>query len=63
VKVFVQMPIDTPFKVGDIFLERGYCIKEIGADGKPVHEDITSIYLRPQDVATEEEAYKDVELP
>lgn len=47
-KVFVQMPQDTPFKTGDIFLERGFRIVT-AADGKAVHEDIQNVFLRPAD--------------
>lgn len=47
-KVFVQMPADTPFKTGDIFLERGFRI--VTSDGqKAVHEDIQGVMLRPAD--------------
>ncbi|MGV0949321.1 MAG: hypothetical protein ACOYB3_01520 [Azonexus sp.] len=45
-KVFVQMPTDTPFKTGDIYLERGYRIV-VADDGKAVHEDIGDVFLRP----------------
>jgi hypothetical protein len=45
-KVYVQMPMDTPFKPGDIVLERGFEIK--AAEGeKAVHEDISGVFLRP----------------
>lgn len=47
-KVFVQMPTDTPFKAGDVFLERGFRI--VAAEGgKAVHEDISNVLLRPAD--------------
>lgn len=47
-KVYIQMPSDTPFKTGDIFLERGFRIVT-AADGKAVHEDIQNVFLRPGD--------------
>lgn len=47
-KVYIQMPSDTPFKTGDIFLERGFRIVTT-ADGKAVHEDIKDVFLRPAD--------------
>ena len=46
-KVFVQMPNDTPFKPGDIFLERGFQIRAADDGGKAVHEDIGPMFLRP----------------
>jgi len=46
-KVYVQMPMDTSFKPGDIVLERGFEIKAADADGKAVHEDIKDVFLRP----------------
>ena len=45
-KVYIQMPNDTPFKTDDIFLERGFRIVT-AEDGKAVHEDIKDIFLRP----------------
>ncbi len=45
-KVYIQMPTDTPFKTGDIFLERGFKIVT-ASDGKAVHEDIQNVFLRP----------------
>lgn len=47
-KVFVQMPVDTPFKSGDIFLERGFKIVA-AEDGKAVHEELQNVFLRPAD--------------
>lgn len=46
-KVYVQMPIDTPFKPGDIFLERGFTIVAADGSGKATHDDINHILLRP----------------
>jgi hypothetical protein len=46
-KVYVQMPTDTPFKPGDIFLERGFTIVSADDSGKATHDDITSVLLRP----------------
>ena len=48
-KVYIQMPTDTPFKSGDIFLERGFRITVADSDGKAVHEDIKDVFFRPAD--------------
>lgn len=46
-KVFIEMPKDTKFKTGDIFLEKGFKIVLADGNGMAVHEDIQSIFLRP----------------
>lgn len=45
-KVFVQMPIDTPFKPGDIVLERGFKIDNVDGENA-THTDIDKLFLRP----------------
>jgi hypothetical protein len=46
-KVFVEVPKTTPFKTGDIFLERGFRIVTADEAGKAAHEDIEGVMLRP----------------
>lgn len=45
-KVYVQMPITTPFKPGDIVLERGYEIRTTDGD-KAAHQDVERLFFRP----------------
>lgn len=63
-KVYVQMPTDTPFKPGDIFLERGFTIVSADDSGKATHDDITGVLLRPasNDLAHGTDTAKVVEL-
>lgn len=45
-RVYVEMPIGTPFKAGDVVLERGYEIKT--TDGpNAAHEDVKMRFFRP----------------
>ena len=46
-KVYVEVPTPTPFKAGDIFLERGFKIIAANAEGKATHADIADVMLRP----------------
>lgn len=46
-KVFIQMPADTKFKTGDVFLEKGFKIIVADGSGLATHEDIKNILLRP----------------
>jgi hypothetical protein len=46
-KVFIEMPKDTKFKTGDMFLEKGFKITHADGTGKAVHEDLQGIFLRP----------------
>lgn len=46
---YTKMPVDTPFKPGDIFLERGFAITTVEG-GKANHEDIGNLLLRPVEI-------------
>lgn len=63
-KVFVQMPMDTKFKPGDIVLERGFRIVTADDTGKATHDDIKDIFLRPAstDLAEGSDPAKALEL-
>lgn len=48
-KVFVEMPIDTPFKPGDIVLERGFRITNADSVAA-ANEDAGKVFFRPLDL-------------
>lgn len=53
--VYIQMPMDTPFRRGDIVLERGYVITNADDAGKAVHTALEPLFLRPALVAEAED--------
>ena len=55
---YVEMPIDTTFRPGDIVVERGYKIVAGTNGGKDTHQELKPTFLRPKPQNPDDEGPK-----